>query len=83
MKTLITKQLIEKGYEIQEFYSSGLALTRSGNGYEVVATVGEEAFEVSVRDVDAREIVSSIDFSLDIITLETFENIMKVAESRF
>lgn len=83
MKTLITKELIERGYEVNNFYNSGLELTRSENGYEATATVGEENFEITVRDVDAREIVASLDFQLDTLTLEKVVKIIEVAEGCF
>lgn len=83
MKTSITKTLIEKGYEVSNFYNSGLELTRSENGYKVTATVGEETFEITVYDVDAREFVTSIDCKLETLTLDKVTNIIEIAEGCF
>lgn len=83
MQTIITKTLIEKGYEVSNFYNSGLELTRSENGYKVTATVGEETFEMTVYDVDAREFVTSIDCKLETLTLDKVVNIIEIAEGCF
>ena len=79
--TKIIAKLIEKGLVVEDFYSSGIELVYEDSDFSITAAVGEETFEISVRDREERKIIMSLDVNIENLTEKRFEEILKLADT--
>lgn len=80
IQTQLTLKLIEKGYDIDDFYSDRVELTKTENDYVVVASVGEEAFSVMVIDKSINETILTTKLQIERMSIEKLDEILKIAE---
>lgn len=79
--TTIIAKLIEKGLVVEDFYNSGIELVYEDSAFSITAAVGEETFEISVRDREERKIIMSLDVNIENLTEKRFEEILKLADT--